>query len=92
MLPTKRGAARVHGRTRQHGRALGDRQHVTDPVGQRRLHVAEQALDQRRLVGTAAGGVGQRVAQPGVGLDELADGVYAQPWNDDPRGSALVNP
>lgn len=29
---------------------------------------------------------------PEVPVDELADGVYAEPWNDDPRGSALVNP
>lgn len=29
---------------------------------------------------------------PEVPVDELADQVYAQPWNDDPRGSALVNP
>lgn len=29
---------------------------------------------------------------PEVPVDELADHVYAQPWNDDPRGSALVNP
>jgi hypothetical protein len=27
-----------------------------------------------------------------VPVAELADGVYAQPWNDDPRGSALVRP
>jgi pyruvate dehydrogenase E1 component alpha subunit len=29
---------------------------------------------------------------PEVPVAELADGVYAEPWNDDPRGSALVNP
>ena len=29
---------------------------------------------------------------PEVPVDQLADQVYAQPWNDDPRGSALVNP
>ncbi len=29
---------------------------------------------------------------PEVPVDELADQVYAQPWNDDARGSALVNP
>lgn len=29
---------------------------------------------------------------PEVPVSELADGVYAEPWNDDARGSALVNP
>jgi pyruvate dehydrogenase E1 component alpha subunit len=29
---------------------------------------------------------------PEVPVAELADGVYAEPWNDDPRGRALVNP
>ena len=29
---------------------------------------------------------------PEVPVAELARNVYAQPWNDDPRGSALVRP
>jgi pyruvate dehydrogenase E1 component alpha subunit len=29
-------------------------------------------------------------ASPEVPVDELADGVYAHPFNDDPRGSALM--
>jgi len=29
---------------------------------------------------------------PEVPVSELADDVYAQPWNDDPRGSALMRP
>jgi pyruvate dehydrogenase E1 component alpha subunit len=29
---------------------------------------------------------------PEVPVDQLADLVYAEPWNDDPHGSALVNP
>jgi pyruvate dehydrogenase E1 component alpha subunit len=29
---------------------------------------------------------------PEVPVDQLANLVYAEPWNDDPHGSALVNP